>query len=481
MQEQNANALFTRDLKYSIDPRHLIVAERRGARRRILPIALTVLVFVTGLDSSTIDAAAGGSNTTEPPAAADTRDPQAEPNSAGSDDAATDLTATPESTRTGDADVAGDAAAANTEELTWHKHKVRRGDSLTRIFVKHGVPVREALRVADDPGTEPLRRLIPGRELRIGLDANGRFAAMTYDVSRFETLRVDAGDEELTVETLETHIDIKEKFVSGTITSSLFEAGSRAGLSDKLILELVAIFGWDIDFALDVRRGDRFIVAYEELFADGEAIGSGDILAAQFVNQGTVHRAVRHVDDEGNTAYFTSEGQSLRGAFLRTPVKLSRITSGFSKRRYHPVLKTWRAHKGVDYGAPTGTPVVATADGRVSTLGRQGGYGRTVVLRHGGAFSTLYAHLSRFRDGLRKGDTVRQGDVIGYVGRSGLATGPHLHYEFREHGVHRDPLTYKGPDRESIPPQHRAVFLAIADRWIERMARYEETQVASGE
>jgi murein DD-endopeptidase MepM/ murein hydrolase activator NlpD len=227
-------------------------------------------------------------------------------------------------------------------------------------------------------------------------------------------------------------------------------------------MQLAKIFRWDIDFALEIRPQDKFTVIYEELWADGKQVGSGNIIAAEFVNRGRSYRAVRFENDRGTTEYYSPAGKPLRKTFFRTPVEFTRISSGFSNRRWHPILKRSRAHKGVDYAAPSGTPIVATGDATVEFRGWNKGYGRVVYLRHGRKYRTVYGHMSRFAKGLRKGDRVKQGEVIGYVGQTGLATGPHLHYEFHVDGVHRNPLTVKAPIADPLGPKEMKRFLAVA-------------------
>lgn len=268
-------------------------------------------------------------------------------------------------------------------------------------------------------------------------------------------------------------------YASGSIERSLFEAGQQVGLSDRQILTLVEIFGWDIDFALDVRAGDSFSAIYEEKYWLGRKIEDGPILAAEFVNGGHVYRAIGVRADSGQVRYYTPTGSGLKQTFLRTPVKFSRVSSGFSDARYHPILRLWRAHTGVDYAAPTGTVVRATAVGRIAAIGWNGGYGRTIIVEHGGAYSTVYAHLSRYRANLREGRRVEQGEVIGYVGSSGLATGPHLHYEFRVDGQHRDPLNYQASDSELIETTKHAEFLSTARVWAAELDRMSKRFLAS--
>ena len=239
----------------------------------------------------------------------------------------------------------------------------------------------------------------------------------------------------------------------GTITSTLDEAGKKAGMSDSLIDQLTQIFAWDIDFATNLHDGDRFTVVYER----GGYNGADDIVAAEFINRGRSYRAVRYIDKEGFANYYTPEGNALQKAFLSTPVDFARISSHFDLHRHHPVLNRIRAHKGVDYAARTGTPVKATGSGQIAFLGRKGGYGQVIIVKHGDRYETVYAHLSRFKAGLEEGSAVRQGEIIGYVGQTGLATGPHLHYEFRIDGIHQNPLTAQISN--SIPVKS----LAMAD------------------
>jgi murein DD-endopeptidase MepM/ murein hydrolase activator NlpD len=223
----------------------------------------------------------------------------------------------------------------------------------------------------------------------------------------------------------------------GTITTTLDDAARAANLPDPLVNQLAEIFAWDIDFAINLHPGDRFTVVYER----GGFNGADDIVAAEFINRGKTYRAVRYIDKEGYANYYTPEGNALQKAFLSTPVDFARISSGFNPNRRHPVLNRIRAHKGVDYAARTGTPVKATGSGEVTFLGRKGGYGQVIIIQHGDRYETVYAHLSDYKGGLREGSRVRQGEIIGFVGQTGLATGPHLHYEFRIDGIHQNPLT----------------------------------------
>ncbi|MCL4761038.1 MAG: peptidoglycan DD-metalloendopeptidase family protein, partial [Burkholderiales bacterium] len=269
---------------------------------------------------------------------------------------------------------------------------------------------------------------------------------------------------------------------SGVIVSSLFGAADAVGLPDAVTVALAELFGGDIDFLQDLRRGDRFSVLYETRHLEGEPVGTGRIVAAEFENRSQRFTAFHWRDADGQDSWYTEDGRSTRKAFLRSPMEFSRMTSGFSLARLHPIFRTLRAHKGVDYAAPTGTPVRATADGVVAEAGVMGGYGNTVVLRHHGAYSTLYAHLSRFAPQLRKGTRVRQGDTIGYVGATGWATGPHLHYEFRINDEARNPLTVALPTAGPLPPESRSAFFAHVQPLGQQLALAREvatTRVAS--
>lgn len=335
----------------------------------------------------------------------------------------------------------------------WQTLAVRSGDTLARLFHRAGIKaaVVHELTLAGDIGRR-LHRIHPGDTIEVGFDPDGNVTRVRYplDPERKAVFERTGGGFDGRV--IERPLERRLEYASGTIESSLFHAGARAGMNDNLIMELVGIFAWDIDFALDIRRGDRFSVVYESLYKNGEHVRNGDIIAAEFINQGRSYRAVRYTSREGRTDYYAPDGSSMRKAFLRTPVKFSRISSGFGKRR-HPVLGTMRNHHGVDYAAPPGTPVRATGDGRIVRRGRHGGYGNTVEIRHGGRYSTLYAHMRHFARGQHVGSHVEQGEVIGYVGSTGMSTGPHLHYEFRVNGRHRDPLKVEFPSSDPVPEE----------------------------
>ncbi len=360
--------------------------------------------------------------------------------------------------------------ASSPATEAWTEVTVRKGDTLSGILRREGydgTEISQAVRTNPQAGT--LRQLHPGETLRLRAGDGARVAELVYQTGPGEVLRLTWQQDRFNATRETRALENRIAYVSGSIESSLFEDGQKAGLSDALIMKLVEIFGWDIDFALDLRRGDNFAVIYEEKYWQGQKITDGAILAAEFVNQGQAHRAIGHRDANGSIAYYAPDGTSLRQSFLRTPVQFSRISSRFTAGRYHPILKTWRAHQGVDYAAPIGTPVRATSAGRIASLGWNGGYGNCIVIRHNATYSTVYAHLSRYSGQLRAGSSVEQGQIIGYVGATGLATGPHLHYEFRVNGEHRNPLTYHFPGAAPIAAQYRADFAESARIWGARL------------
>jgi len=359
----------------------------------------------------------------------------------------------------------------------WEKIIVGKGDNLSLIFDRMGISPSVLHKVITaSPENRSLTRLLPGQELRFLMD-DGKLLALEYDRDILTTLRINRSDDRFDSEILKSELQTKIFETGATINSSLFIAGQRAGLSDNLIMQLVAIYGWDIDFVMDIRKGDSFRLIYEEQYKGDTKVAEGPILAAEFINRDKSYRAVRYAQADGRADYYSDDGTSMRKAFLRTPLNFTRISSGFSLNRRHPVLNTIRAHRGVDYAAPAGTPVKAAGDGTITSIGTNGGYGRVITIKHGGTYSTLYAHLSRYARGLKKGSRVSQGQTIGYVGMTGLATGPHLHYEFRVHGVHRNPLTVQLPKAESIPEKYLPDF---RDKTAPLLARLENRGQAAG-
>jgi len=361
----------------------------------------------------------------------------------------------------------------------WHTVTVKKGDNLALIFSKLGISAQQLhtlLSAGEDTAT--LKQLYPGDELRLYIDSEKQLKGLVYDIDEIRTLQVAYGGDGFHINTIEHEIEQRIAHASGTIESSLFLAAQKAGLSDAATMELAGIFGWDIDFVLDIREGDSFTIIYEELYLNGEKLRDGNILAAEFVNRNTPYRAIRYTDNTGRADYFAPDGKNMRKAFLRTPVDFTRISSGFSLGRKHPVLNLIRAHKGVDYAAPAGTPVKATGDGKITFRGTKGGYGKTVIIQHGSNYSTVYAHLSGYARGTGNGMRVRQGQIIGYVGSTGLATGPHLHYEFQVNGVHRNPLRVKLPDAAPLAAHYKEDFTAVMQPLIAQLDLLNTTKIA---
>ena len=361
----------------------------------------------------------------------------------------------------------------------WQDFKVRSGDTLTSIFKRAGLTNRDAFLVSEGvKGTEALKRIYPGQIIHFVIE-DKQFIKLQHIRNQLESSLVTVTDQGYDVETIVKQPDISPRFAEGSIENSLFYDASQAGLSDKMIMELAAIFGWDIDFVLDLRQGDRFNLVFEEKYLDGKLIGEGNILSAQFINQGETYTAIRYTDSEGNSSYYTPEGDSMRKAFLRSPVSFARISSSFKNRRKHPVLGLTRAHKGTDYAARTGTPIKAAGDGKIIWRGTKGGYGKAVIVQHGGNITTLYGHMNNYRRGQKSGSRVSQGDVIGYVGQTGLASGPHLHYEFRVNGVHKNPQTVKLPHAAPIAKAEKDNFFAAAKETLAQLEQFKATQLAS--
>ena len=359
--------------------------------------------------------------------------------------------------------------------------EVQPGDSLDRLFRRHDLSVSDLHRLLKVADAAPhLRRIRPGDTFEIYHDGPA-VLSLTRRIDETRTLLVSAGDAGFTASFLDHPVEVRTARRTGVITSSFYAAGLAAGLSDGTIMRLAGIYAWDIDFALDIRTNDWFSVVYEEIWQDGEKLRDGEIVAAEFSNQGRPYRAVRFADEDGRPRYYTPEGDSMRKAFLRTPVDFSRVSSNFNPNRLHPILKTRRPHQGVDYAARTGTPIMAAGDGRVIKSGPQGGYGNTVVLQHGGNVTTLYAHMSRIAPAARTGRRVRQGDIIGYVGATGLATAPHLHYEYRVNGVHKNPRTVELPKAEPVPAARRAEFAAATAPLVAELEGLGTTRLAAAE
>lgn len=354
-------------------------------------------------------------------------------------------------------------------------HEVRPGDSTARIFTSLEIPQRELkLLERTKPHGERLADIHPGHTFTFTVNGNNEIIKLTYAPSRLEKLAFERAGDGFIGREVQRDPEIQTAYKHATIDSSLFVASQRAGLDDSLTMRLAQIFQWDIDFVLDIRKGDEFYVLFEERYLDNEFIGYGEILAAEFINQKDSYRAVRYVTESGKSGYFNPEGRNMRKAFLRAPVEFSRISSNFNLRRKHPLYKRTMPHRGIDYAAPTGTPILASGDGRIQSASKSDANGNYIVLQHGEEFTTKYLHLSRFARGVRAGSRVEQGQIIGYVGSTGWATGPHLHYEFLVNGVHQNPRTVKLPDARPISEDEIPRFASTTTEYFGRLEDYKQ-------
>jgi murein DD-endopeptidase MepM/ murein hydrolase activator NlpD len=335
---------------------------------------------------------------------------------------------------------------------------VRSGDTLDRIFRRNNLSISDLHKIMKlDIAKDTLGVVRPGDTFEVW-HREGNIEALHHELSIIDSVAITRQADSFVGEIYKNDVEYRRAEASGIITDSLFLSATNAGISDRLIMNMADLFAWDIDFVLDIRNGDEFVVIYEELWRDGKKISEGEILAAEFVNRGKSFRALRYEGPDGRSSYYTPDGRSVRKAFLRAPLAFSRISSNFNPNRRHPVLNTLRAHKGVDYAAARGTPIKAAGDGKVEFKGNKGGYGKVIILAHGSNITTLYAHMDSFNRNIKQGGRVQQGQIIGYVGSSGLATGPHLHYEYRKNGVHRNPRTVELPQADPIDPAFKADF-----------------------
>lgn len=343
----------------------------------------------------------------------------------------------------------------------WREEHIQRGDTLASLIGRLGVGAEEMPAILA-ASREISTRLVAGHTVMARVTSGGRLLLFRYLVDDQHLLSIERAGSGFIAKDEVAQPDTRVVVRSGEVKYSLFGATDAADVPDSIASQMAEVFSGDIDFHRDIRQGDRFSVVYEIQYQGGHALRTGRLLAAEFVNQGHAFRAVYFKDPQGRESYFTPDGKSMKRAFLKSPIPFSRISSGFSSSRYHPVLKEWRAHKGIDYAAPSGTPVRAVSDGKVIFAGRKGGYGNLIVLRHQGPYSTAYGHLSRYAKGIGNGIRVSQGDIIGYVGATGLATGPHLHYEFRVNNVQTNPLAVRMPAAFPLEARYRAQFAGAA-------------------
>ena len=369
---------------------------------------------------------------------------------------------------------------SETDKLEWKEHVVASGDTLSAIFSQLEIHSHLQPILALGEEARDLQRLFPGERLRAG-KRDGDLQTLIYEPRGDHYIEVTRAAEngEFIAQRREHELATQRRITHAEIQQSLFLDGSRAGLSDAMLIQIADIFGWDIDFAWDMRQGDHLIVVYDRIYKDGDYLRDGPVLAAEFQNRGRTLRALRFAPEGGDPDYFTPDGESMRQAFLRTPVDVGRISSNFGPRK-HPVLGYTRQHQGVDYAAPTGTPIRAAGNGRIVHRGTRGGYGKTVIIDHGNNYKTLYAHMNGYRSGQSMGSRVRQGEIIGYVGMTGLATGPHLHYEFHVREKPVNPVTVDLPRAESLPSRHMEAFRTATAPLLADIATLRETQWAEG-
>lgn len=369
-------------------------------------------------------------------------------------------------------------AADASNEADWRIARVRAGQSLSDIFREQGLNPNDLHRALDaQKDATALRRIRPGDEFAFDIDSDGVLKAMRFDRDDATRITLQFSNGSVAEVAQDRAVERRVQVAHGVITSSLFEAGDQAGMTDLMTLKLANAFGYDIDFAQDLREGDSFSAIYDQVYREGERLRDGDIVAATFTNRGKRFTAIRYTNASGETLFYTEDGRPLRGSFLRTPVEFTRISSKFTSGRMHPVLGKMRAHRGVDYAAPSGTPVRAAGEGKITFRGWQSGYGNVVIVQHNGRYTTLYGHLSRFANA-KVGQRISQGSTIGYVGMTGLATGPHLHYEFRLDGKHRDPLTVTLPKQEPLPASELAQFKTRANPLLARLKMVDNVRLA---
>lgn len=366
-------------------------------------------------------------------------------------------------------------------DLFWHVDEVRRDDTLGSLFKRLTVKDDEAIKflMLSPQATSINRHLVPGHSMETKTNLVGKLLHLEYELDAENILVASLTPDGYNVSTQQLALQKSTVLKSATIVNSLFGAIDDAGIPDQIALQIIEIFSGEVDFHDDLRPDDKFNVIYEAFYNAGEQMKTGNVLAVEFINRGKVYQAIHFGDAEGKFAYYSPEGKSLHKSFLRTPVEFTRVSSNFNAGRFHPILHRFKAHKGVDLAAPTGTRIKASGDGVVEFVGRKGGYGNVIVLQHENNVSTLYGHLSGFVAGLRKGQKVEQSDIIGYVGSTGMATGPHLHYEFLVNKVHRDPLTVALPTSIPIDANFKKTFDSISAEYMAQITLLNRSQVAA--
>ena len=358
----------------------------------------------------------------------------------------------------------------NTKQI----HQVKKGDNLSVIFEDKKVPLNLAYKIFDFDRNNLLSSIIPGDVME--------FNYVGSDLISIEIVKDDINsilinfEEDISIQKIKKETQIITSYSFGTINNSFYESALSVGIPDSIIMDFAYIFGWDIDFIFDVRNGDKFSVIFETEYSEGEKISSGDIVFAEFINKDKKYVAQRFFDKKQGKQYFNENGENVKKAFLRAPLDFAYISSHFNPNRMHPILHKIKAHNGVDYAAKRNTPIMASGDGVISFLGRQSGYGRTIEIKHGGNIKTLYAHLEKFESKLKVGTNVEQGDIIGYVGDSGQATGPHLHFEFWQGEVRTDPVKVKLPSANPVNSSQRNEFNNLLNSNLKKLIDYNLTK-----
>ena len=371
-------------------------------------------------------------------------------------------------------------ALRNSEEF-WQIDTVRREDTLESLFKRMGVRDEDAVKflMLSQDAKALNTQLIPGHTVEIKTNSAGKLLHIEYEVDAETILVAGLTQSGYQVATQKLLLQSHQMLASGKISDSLFSATDDAGIPDAITLQIADIFSGEIDFVEDIHAGDTLNVVYEAFYNAGELMKTGNVLAVEYIKQGKKYTAIRFGEAKGKYAYYTADGKSLHKSFLRSPVEFSRISSTFSSGRFHPILHRLKAHKGVDFAAPIGTRIKAVSDGIVDFVGNKGGYGNAIVLKHDNKISTVYGHLSGFAAGLQRGQQISQGDIIGFVGMTGLATGPHLHYEFLVNGVHRDPLTVALPTNIPIDAELKPEFEKLALHHLTQLSMLQQRQVVS--
>ncbi len=370
-------------------------------------------------------------------------------------------------------------------ENDWQKHEVKipKNGSLGSALASLNISAATTHQIGQLENSRLLTHLRVGDTLTIWVDKHATLQKILYPKSKTLRYELQKNGDQYQIKTVQEQVDLRTEVATGTISNSFYLDGQNAGLSAKTIMNLADIYAWDIDFIRELRPGDTFKVIYETKYLNNEYIGDGDIIAAQVTtnNQRETHNAFLLKDGDEIIGYFNEEGKNLKKAFLRNPVDYVRITSTFKPKRFHPVLKKWRAHRGVDYGGPIGTPIRVTGNGKIVFRGWGRGYGNYIKVQHAGKYMTVYGHMSKFGK-YKKGSWVKQGDVIGYIGKTGLATGPHLHYEFRINGKHQDPLKMKFPAAKPVATKYKKQFKQQSNLMLSQLERFSpELQMASFE